>query len=124
MKKLLFLSLALGLLSFGAKSQLTDTKWRSSMNVPDPVECILQFKKDTLIVMVAADQSMIVETMTYKLKNDTLTIYKVSGTSPCSDAAGVYKCILKDEKLFITPLNDECIERANAFTPEGWIKEK
>lgn len=118
------LALAIGFLSTTAHSQLADTKWRSSMNVPDPVECILQFKKDTLIVMVAADQSMVVETMTYKLKNDTLTIIKVSGTSPCTEVAGIYKCVLKEEKLYISPLNDDCQDRANAFTPEGWIKEK
>lgn len=118
------MAVAIGFLTLSAQSQLADTKWKNSMNVPDPVECILHFKKDTLIVMVAADPSMVVETMTYKLKNDTLTIIKLSGTSPCTEAAGVYKCVLKDEKLFITPLNDDCVERANAFTPEGWIKEK
>lgn len=124
MKKLILMAFALGFIALSAQSQLADTKWKSSMNIPNPVECLLQFKKDTLIVLVAADPSMVVETMTYKLKNDTLTIYKVSGTSPCTDTPGLYKWVLKDEKLFITPLSDECEDRANAFTPEGWIKEK
>lgn len=124
MKRITLLSVLFTLTFYTADAQIADTKWRGNLNIPDVVECILQFKKDTVIVLVAADQSFIVETMTYKLQNDTLTLTKVSGNSPCTETIGVYKCVLKEEKLYISPIKDECIERANAFLPEGLIKEK
>lgn len=105
-------------------SQLTDSKWKNYMNVPDPTECILQFKKDTLVMIIVADGS-VGETMKYSTSNDTLKITKLSGFSPCSEGVtGLYRFTIKDEKLTIVPLSDDCNDRSAAFKPEAWIREK
>ena len=105
-------------------AQLTDTKWRNSMNIPDPMETFLQFKKDTVLLTIVADGTL-VETMTYSVSKDTLRLTKTSGMSPCADnIIGLYHFELKDDKLTITPLSDDCSERAGAFKPEAWSKEK
>lgn len=105
-------------------AQLTDTKWKNFVNIPDPVESFMHFKKDTALLTVAADGSL-VETMTYTVNKDTLRLTKLSGLSPCDDTVtGLYRIEIKDDKLTITPISDDCEGRANAFKPEAWIKEK
>jgi len=111
------------LLSSAINAQLTDTKWRNFMNIPDSYETIMHFKKDTAILTLLADGS-IVETMSYSVSKDTLRLTKISGLSPCNDNAGLYRIQLKDDKLTIAPLSDDCNERANAFKPEPWTREK
>ena len=123
MKKSGFLLLLLFIAGFSASAQLEDTKWRNTVNIPDPVECMFHFKKDTVNLYVVADGSLI-ESMTYKISKDTLKLTKVSGMSPCSEVVGLYKMERKDDKLFITAINDECSERSSAFRPDAWIKEK
>jgi len=94
------------------------------MNIPDPYETILHFKKDTVVLTIAADGSLI-ETMNFTISKDTLKLIKLSGMSPCADnITGLYKIEIKDDKMTIVPLSDDCSERANAFKPEPWIKEK
>lgn len=83
MKKVLAACLLFIFLSSAVKAQLADSKWRNFLNMPDPVETLFQFKKDTLIVSVAADGAL-VETMNYSLNKDTLRLTKISGMSPCS----------------------------------------
>lgn len=105
-------------------AQLTDTKWKNSMNIPDPMETFLNFKKDTVLLSIVADGTL-VETMSYTISNDTLRLIKISGMSPCSDnLTGLYRFEIKEDKLTITPISDDCSERSNAFKPEPWIKEK
>jgi len=111
------------LLSSAINAQLTDTKWRNFMNIPDSYETIMHFKKDTAILTLLADGS-IIETMSYSVSKDTLRLTKISGLSPCNDNAGLYRIQLKDDKLTIAPLSDDCNERANAFKPEPWTREK
>ena len=105
-------------------AQLTNSKWRNFMNIPESYETIMHFKKDTAILTLAADGS-IVETMTYAVSKDTLRLTKVSGLSPCNGGgAGLYRIQIKDDKLSISPISDDCNERANAFKPEPWTREK
>jgi len=123
MKKAFAYSVIFVLLSSTINAQLTDTKWKNFMNIPDPYETIMHFKKDTAILTLAADGS-IVETMIYSVSKDTLRLTKVSGLSPCNDNAGLYRIQIKDDKLTIAPISDDCNDRANAFKPEPWTREK
>lgn len=94
------------------------------MNIPDPYETIMHFKKDSAILTLAADGTL-VETMVYTVSKDTLRLTKLSGMSPCTEnITGLYRIEIKDEKLTITVISDDCTERANAFKPEAWTKEK
>ena len=112
------------LLSATINAQLSNTKWRNFMNIPDSYETIMHFKKDTAILTLVADGS-IIETMTYTVSKDTLRLTKISGLSPCNDGGpGLYHIQIKDDKLTISPISDDCNERANAFKPEPWTREK
>ena len=123
MKKISFLVL-LSVSVLSVSAQLQDTKWRNTMYIPDAVVIIFDFKKDTVSIHIAANGSL-VETMTYTVSKDTLRLTKVSGTSPCSGGVtGDYKIELKEEKLYISPINDPCSDRSNAFISTPWIKEK
>ncbi len=75
-------------LSPAINAQLTDSKWRNFMNIPDSYEPIIHFKKDTAILTLAADGSTI-ETMMYSVSKDRLRLTKVSGLSPCNEETGI-----------------------------------
>jgi hypothetical protein len=124
MKKILFLVFIFALSFSIADAQLTDTKWKNFMNIPDPLESFMHFKKDTVLLSIAADGTL-VESMTYTVNKDTLRLTKISGMSPCGDnVTGLYRIEMKDDKLIITPISDDCADRANAFKPEAWVREK
>jgi len=124
MKKTILYTLLFVLFVATANAQLTDTKWRNTMNIPDAIETILHFKKDTVSLSIAGDGSL-VETMSYTISKDTLKLTKLSGMSPCSDTiVGIYKIEIKDDKMTIVPLIDDCVERFNAFKADPWVKEK
>ncbi len=124
MKKILLVCFLLLAIILTVNAQLTDTKWKNLMNIPDPYETFLQFKKDTVMINLVSDGTLI-ETMNFKVSKDTLRITKLSGMSPCTeDIIGVYRFEIKEEKLTITAIRDNCPERATAFRPEAWTKEK
>jgi hypothetical protein len=124
MNKNLTLSLLLLVIVSTVNAQLTDTKWKNFMNIPESTESFMHFKKDTVLLTVAADGTL-VETMTYTINKDTLRLTKISGMSPCGDnVTGLYRIEIKDEKLSIIPISDDCSDRANAFKPEAWTREK
>ena len=101
-----------------AKAQLANTSWKGKFYIPDPTEMILQFKADTVLLNFSYGSTL--ESMTYKISNDTLTIRKLDGQSDCSvtDEA-TYKIEIKDKKLSVKPLSDNCINRANAWPTEA-----
>ena len=122
-KNLLVLIAVFGLLG-SAKAQLTNTKWKASFNVPSPVECLLDFKKDTVVLLIAADSTPF-ETMKYSVEKNIITIEKLSGGSPCDyQVAGKYKFEIKDDKLQISLVDDACNDRAGAWPTEPLVKVK
>jgi hypothetical protein len=123
MKKAFAYTVIFLLLSSTINAQLTDTKWKNFMNIPDSYETIMHFKKDTAILTLAADGS-IIETMIYSVSKDTLRLTKVNGLSPCTENTGLYRIQIKNDNLTIAPISDDCNERANAFKPEPWTREK
>lgn len=119
-------ALILLLFAFGSttQAQLTETKWKSYMNIPDATETILHFKKDTLLMIIVADGS-VGETMKYSVSKDTLKISKLSGFSPCGEGMnGLYRFVITEGKMTITPLSDDCQDRYDAFRQEAWTREK
>jgi hypothetical protein len=124
MKKNFIFSFLFILFVSAVNAQLTDTKWKNFMNIPESTESFMHFKKDTVLLSVAADGTL-VETMTYTINKDTLRLTKISGMSPCGDnVIGLYRIEIKDDKLTIIPISDDCSDRANAFKPEAWTREK
>ena len=103
-----------------ANETLSNTKWHGTFNVPDPMSGTLEFKKDTVLLSIDGE---VIESMTYKEKGDMLMLQKIYGQSPCSEAIGEYKFQLKDNVLMLSPMQDVCEIRANAFSKEGYKKE-
>ncbi|HEU5364396.1 MAG TPA: hypothetical protein VFU62_02630 [Hanamia sp.] len=113
MKKILIL-LFVFVITGNAKAQYANTSWKGIYYLPDATEMVLQFKKDTLLFNYFADGSN-AETMNYQMKGDTLIMTKISGISPCDGIKGSYKLSIKDDKLFMTLIDDSCDVRASAM---------
>ena len=120
MKKIIILFFAF-CLAIGANAQFANTSWKGQFNMPDPTQMILQFKTDTL--SLNSPDNTPFETMSYKISNDTLTIHKLYGQSECSyDKDATYKIMIKDKKLFATPLSDDCSQRVAVWPSDGLEK--
>jgi len=101
-----------------AKAQFANTSWKGNFNLPDSTQMILQFKTDSLLLNYPDGSAF--ETMSFKISNDTISILKLNGQSPCSYSdTATYKIGLKDKKLFVSSLNDDCPERVSAWPADG-----
>jgi len=120
MKKIMIFYFAIALPGM-VRAQLTNTSWKGQFNIPEPTQMILQFKTDTLCLNYLDNTP--IETMGYKISNDTLTLHKLYGQSQCSYTKdATYKIFLKDSKLFITPINDDCSLRLDAWPSGGMVE--
>ena len=122
MKKLLLL-LVLVTGTMVSKAQLANTKWTGTMYVPTDAQVTLNFKKDS-VEMIINENDMVGETMAYTIKDDVITLKKLSGHSPCGTDTFTVKYIIKDGKLFITPLTDPCEDRTHSWASAGYTKVK
>lgn len=121
-KSILILLIALSFAGV-VSAQLTGSKWKGLPNIPDPYEAILDFKKDTVLLIV--EQTMVVETMSYTLNGDTLIMKKLDGNSPCgAGSEGSFKLIKDGDKFTLVSLKDDCPERAAAFVTAPWVRQK
>lgn len=102
-----------------AQSKLTNTKWAGVAYVPSAADIEFVFKKDSVSMIYEGE---VFELMTYKVKGDTLLLTKLEGNSPCSDEVGMYKFEIKDNRLFIKLLKDDCEPRGAAFSAEGYLR--
>ncbi len=122
MKKItLFLTfLILSVITVSAQTGLSATRWKGIAYIPDAAEVTLSFTKDSVVMLRDNDP---LETMHYSLSGDTLRIEKLSGMSPCGVNTGTYKLSIKNNNLFLEVIKDECPERINAFSLEGYLKQ-
>ena len=122
MKKVLFI-LLLCFFMIGAKAQLANTKWAMNIKINDnDVPTIFAFCKDTLVVTVEGDGSLI-EKMTYTVKDGAFTIKKTEGQSDCDEsAAGTYKFEIKDGAMVLTMVSDDCIGRIDVLDKAKLVK--
>jgi hypothetical protein len=118
---LLFLLTTTG---FVANAQLANTKWTGVLNVPDPLDVVLDFKKDVVDVIMD-NNGEAVETMAYTIQGDVLTLRKVSGQSSCdTTSVATLKFAVVADKLSVTPVSDECPLRAGSWTKAAFVKVK
>jgi len=122
--KTFYLLAALLLIASISKAQLKNTRWEGKMNVPDETTVILDFKLDS-VNMVIPENNIVGETMTYSVKDSVITMKKTSGQSPCNvgDVFTV-KYLIKDDKLFIKSISDPCDARVQAWANEPFIRVK
>ena len=105
------------------KAQLANKKWNGTLQMDQPTEVTLEFKKDTLYA-VTTGNGQLLETMTYTVKNKVLTLIKVAGQSECGETPGNYKFEIKNETLVLTVDKDECYNRSNVLDKTSWKKTK
>jgi hypothetical protein len=107
-----------------AQAQFANTKWTGTLNLPDPAGVMLDFKKD--VVDVVLDQSgEVLETMSFTIKADTIFLKKVTGQSVCSEQSiAKLKFRVADNKLSLTPISDDCQQRAEAWSKDPFTKAK
>lgn len=119
MRKTLILITVIAL-SFSVKAQLANTSWIGNFNIPEPAKMILQFKTDTLSLNYPDGTAL--EIMNYKINNDTLSLRKLDGESDCeSSKEALYKIEIKDKKLNLSMLSDDCSSRISAW-PSGGLE--
>jgi len=112
---------------------IAGTIWKGTLYAPDPIECLLRFKKDTLQMIYAGESSItswdgryvtvhdsaVLEAMTYSQHGDTLQLQKVDGGSPCDNKqVGIFLIEMPNGKLHLAVIKDPCEARPYAFTEQ------
>ncbi len=122
MKKIILFTLLCFAFVF-ANAQLTNTKWKVTLAIPDSAEVIFDFRTDTVEALTVADSESL-ETMIYTVQDTILTFENISGRSECDDTViGKYKFEMKDDEMFLALIEDNCADRANALNNNAkWIK--
>jgi hypothetical protein len=121
--KIIFILLATFILK-PAFAQLKNTRWAGAIKGDNPRNTILDFKKDTLI-LYAASNNEIVETMTYTINGNAFTVKKIAGQSDCDNTTtGKYRFEIKGGKMLIKLISDACDDRSSALDITNWIKVK
>jgi hypothetical protein len=115
---------------------LTGTSWKGTTYVPDPLICVFKFSKDSARLLYVDDReiniadglgglkavtgkdSAALETMTYRLSGDTISLHKVEGGSPCGEEIGQYRVLVSNGKLKFILIQDPCAVRPYALREE------
>ncbi len=106
-----------------ASAQLKNTRWNTTLQINGPVNTMIDFGKDTVLVYTIADSTMI-EKMTYTSFDTSFTLIKIEGQSQCDTIPGKYGFIIKDNNLSMKLLKDECYDRSNVLDNTIWTRWK
>jgi hypothetical protein len=114
MKKIIY-TLVVSFITFSVQAQLANSKWKTTLQVDQPIDVIFNFSTDTLDVTNADDNSDI-EAMNYMLQDTVLTIRKLYGQSECDTAAvGKYSFRVDGNEVWMKLISDDCEDRANVI---------
>jgi len=112
------------LVLISAKSQLSNTRWKVTLNLEGPRNVILDFKKDTVSAYNLSD-STVLETMKFTTLNDTLSLIKIEGQSGCdSYTIGKYLYKMDKDKIFLKLVSDACLDRSSVLDTTIWLRWK
>jgi hypothetical protein len=120
--KTVLLCVVFMIVATAAKAQLANTKWSGLMNVPTQQNVILDFKTDTVKMILPDNDGYVGETMLYSVKDSVITLKKVDGNSPCDQSAFTLTYAIKGNQLFVKTLSDVCEDRKNAWPATPFIK--
>jgi len=96
-------------------AQVTNSKWKTTLQLDQPVDVVFDFRTDTLDVTNAADSSSL-ETMKYTLKDTVLTIQKLYGQSECDTSTiGSYTCTINGDEMHLKMISDDCSDRSGVI---------
>ena len=112
MKKIIFL-LLVSFISLATQAQVSNSTWKATLELDQPVDVIFNFSNDTLDVTSMADSSSL-ETMKYTLKDTVLTIQKLYGQSQCdTNTIGSYTCTVNGDEMHLKIISDDCGDRSS-----------
>lgn len=110
-----FVSIIILCSAFSANAQLTNTKWKGTLNIQGGMNVLFNYGKDTLDVVNMDDNSSI-ETMKYSVNDSTVTIQKLYGKSQCDNSTlGKYKYSIHNNEMTMSLISDSCFDRSNAI---------
>lgn len=120
MKKIIF-ALVILLSATALNAQLTNTKWKVTLALDNPIDLVFHFKKDTVTAIYVMDNS-VGEEMTYTATDTSFTIKKIWGQSDCSNGStGEYRFEIKEGTMYVKLVSDDC-ERRAIYLPGSWKK--
>ena len=122
MKKNSLLFVATFLLN-AAFAQLESTRWKTMLQINRPVNTLMDFRKDTVLIYTVAD-SNIIERMTYTSDDTSFTLVKIDGQSDCYQEPGKYRFAITGDNLLLKLLADECYDRYSVIQNTTWKKWK
>lgn len=107
--------LCAGALPARAQKPLAGTAWAGTVSIPEPVEVVLQFKQDTVLMLDQAGRQVL-ETMRYiQQGNNQYTWQKLSGGSPCdTQTPGTWAYKIEKDAITFTVVADPCLGRTQA----------
>ena len=111
------------ILNLGAQNSLPNTRWKGTLLIPDAVDVLLTFKRDTLYITNESGAG--IATIYFESRKDTLLIRKIAGPSPCPEQAqGLYRIewLENGNKLRLHGVSDECEGRIGVFTVNPFEK--
>lgn len=100
--------------NFNAKAQLSNTKWKGTLDVQGGMDVVFNFGNDTLDVS-AAESGETFETMKYTTTDSVLTLVKLYGQSQCDSTPGNYKYVIINNELTFSLISDSCNDRSGAI---------
>ena len=109
-----FALLLVTFIAFNLQAQLSNTKWKGSLNIQGGMDVVFNFSNDTLDV-TSPESGESIETMKYNLTDSVLTIQKLYGNSQCDTAAGKYKYVMSGNGLTLNLISDSCYDRSTAI---------
>lgn len=110
----IFVTLLVTLLFVNANAQLSNTKWKGTLNINGGMDVSFNFGSDTLEVS-NAESGESLETMKYTTADSVLTLEKLYGNSQCDTTAGRYKYLIADKKMTLSIISDDCPDRSSAI---------
>ena len=122
MKKNSLLFVATFLLN-AAFAQLENTRWKATLQINGPLNTLMDFRKDTVLIYTVADSNLI-ERMTYTIDDTSFTLLKIDGQSDCYKEPGKYHFAITGDNLVLKLLADECYDRYSVIQNTTWKKWK
>ena len=121
--KTLILTIISSFTALTVNAQLAGTRWKGKLNIPNPTEVIFIYL-DT-VANVTTVSGLPVESCSYKVNADTIIFKKLNGGSPCPvNSMFTVQYAIKDDKMRIIPLTEECEGRKGSFTSEPLVRIK
>lgn len=101
-------------IAFNIQAQLSNTKWKGTLNIQGGMDVVFNFNNDTLDV-TSSQSGQSIETMKYSLADSVLAIEKIYGNSQCDTASGKYKYAIAGNEMTLSLISDNCYDRATAI---------